>query len=94
MVSLVAMAISIWFFSLLYAGVVLKLLWSWFVVPFGIMPITVAWAIGLSCIVELAKGVPASFNDLEADSVIYELLKPYIAITLFLIIGFIAHLFV
>lgn len=93
MAGFIIAAISVWFVSVLYSGLVLKLLWSWFVVPFGVMPITIAWAIGLSCIIELAKGVPASLKAHETDPAILELFKPYLGITLFLVVGFIAHLF-
>ncbi len=32
-------------------GFVLSILWGWFVVPFGVPPIGIAWAIGLSLMV-------------------------------------------
>lgn len=90
---LVVVPICIWFVSVLYSALTLKLLWAWFVVPFGVMPITMAWAVGLACMVELAKGVPASLKSHETDPAILELFKPYLGATFFLFIGYIAHLF-
>lgn len=93
MILLIVAVFSIWIISVLYAGLTLTFLWSWFVVPLGVMPINMAWAIGLSCIVGLAKGVPASLKIYETDPSILEMFKPYLGITLFLVFGYIAHLF-
>lgn len=85
------MGFAVWLVSVLYAGFAITMLWSWFIVPFGVMHITFPWAIGLSCLAGMFKGIPASSgNDESAFS---ELLKPYIVITLSLIVGYIAHLF-
>lgn len=32
----------------LWRGYVLTILWAWFVVPFGVIPIGIAWATGLA----------------------------------------------
>lgn len=39
----------------LLGGLVFKDLWSWFVVPLGVRPITVFWACGLLLIIGFAK---------------------------------------
>lgn len=42
---------------LILDGYVLKTLWWWFVVPLGIQPIGICWALGLAGIFGLLKGV-------------------------------------
>ncbi|MBH3259170.1 hypothetical protein I5P78_22460 [Serratia marcescens] len=82
--------VVVWLLSIIYFGFVATILWSWFIVPFGITPINLAWAIGLACLFGLGKGVPRpSVND---ESIFSELLMPFISTTLLLIIGYFAHI--
>lgn len=81
----------VWMLSIIYFGFSATILWSWFIVPFGITPINLAWAVGLACLFGLGKGIPRSSEDNER--LYSELLTPYINTTLLLIIGYIAHIF-
>lgn len=84
---LMLLGLGLWIFNVFYSSYVLTLLWSWFIVPLGVVNITIPWAIGLSCLAGMYKGIPAQ----NEDSGWYELIMPVIATTLFLIIGFFAH---
>lgn len=75
-----------------YSGFVLFYMWAWFMVPFGVKPITLPFAIVLCTIISGIKGWPANFED--GKSVWFTLLKPYIYVTLFLVLGYIAHCFI
>lgn len=77
----------VWMLSIIYIGFSATILWSWFIVPFGITPINLAWAVGLACLFGLGRGIPRSSEDNS------ELLMPYISTTLLLIIGYVSHIF-
>ncbi len=80
--------------SILYSGFAISLLWSWFVVPLGVAPINTAWAIGLSCIAGTIKGFPEPTASREDGFTAYfDLLNPFLATTLLLIVGFVTHFF-
>ncbi|EML1933748.1 MULTISPECIES: hypothetical protein [Serratia] len=81
----------VWMLSIIYIGFSATILWSWFIVPFGITPINLAWAVGLACLFGLGRGIPRSSED--NDKLFSELLMPYISTTLLLIIGYISHIF-
>lgn len=84
----VFLAIALWFVGVIYAAFSFKLLWSWFIVPFGIIDITFAWAIGLFCLAALFKGIPSADNKDEAWLL---LAKHFALITIVSVVGFIAH---
>ncbi|EGU3395831.1 hypothetical protein H3J60_004559 [Salmonella enterica] len=87
---LLIMPFVLWFVAFIYGAYSLTLLWSWFIVPFGIADITFPWAIGLFCIVSLVKGI--SLSDKESE--IWSLLaKNFALISLTVVFGFIAHKF-
>lgn len=75
--------------AVLFNGFVLLRLWAWFVVPFGLPPLSLPWAIGLCIIVSLAKGWPESVDG--AESPWFTLFKPYVSSTLFLALGWFVH---
>ncbi|WP_336819668.1 MULTISPECIES: hypothetical protein [unclassified Cedecea] len=85
---LVFLPIALWVVGVIYGAYSLTLLWSWFIVPFGIRDITFAWAIGLLCLAGLFKGVPSSNSK---DEVWLLLAKNFALITLTIVVGFIAH---
>lgn len=58
MVLALVMIIPLWLAFSIYSGFAVWLLWGWFVVPLGVQPITVAWAIGLSSLVCLLIPMP------------------------------------
>jgi hypothetical protein len=76
--------------SVLYSGLTLMVLWAWFVVPFGVMPVTLPWAIGLCVIITAVKGVPSGLSE---ENWLWTALKPFAVCTLCLALGYIAHLF-
>ncbi|HDF2366269.1 TPA: hypothetical protein PC505_003928 [Morganella morganii] len=86
---LILLGLGVWVFSLFYSSYVITLLWSWFIVPFGIGNITIPWAIGLCCLASMGRGIPAQ----NKDSIWHDLIMPIVATTLFLIIGFFAQKF-
>lgn len=73
-------------------GYVLTYLWAWFMVPFGLPHLSVAWAIGVSMIVSyLAASNESSNSDSDKGSwntVLISLIAPFIT----LLIGYIVHL--
>ncbi|HCD7579466.1 TPA: hypothetical protein ND475_003575 [Escherichia coli] len=80
--------------SILYSAFAVSMLWSWFIVPFGVVPINTAWAIGLACIAVTIQGFPEPKASRENDfAAYYDLSKPFLATGLALLVGFVAHLF-
>lgn len=79
-----------WVGVLVYSGWALTLLWSWFITPFGVASITVPWGIGLMCVGTLFKGVRLQDED---DSPWKDILLGAAWVTITLIIGFVASLF-
>ena len=71
-------------------GFVIATLWGWFVVPFGVAPIGIAWAIGLAALVGTVKPVRLTMQDEKPKWWVYLLgvlvLKP----GSLLLIGYIA----
>lgn len=89
---LILLLVVTYFSIFIYEAYSLTLLWSWFVVPFGITDITVPWAIGLCCLISLLKGVSHLNNDENRNS--WPLAaKSIVLVTLVLVIGAIAHKF-
>lgn len=88
---LIFLSISMWFVGLIYETYTLTLLWSWFVVPFGITNITFPWAMGLSCLAALFKGLPPSNKN--EDEWLLRSVKNLVLVTIILVIGSIAHKF-
>lgn len=86
---LIILGLGIWILNILYGGFVLTLLWSWFIVPFGVVNITIPWAIGLTCVASMFVGIKYS----KGESALAELLMPIVATTFLLGIGFFAHKF-
>ena len=44
--------------GIILEGFVLSIMWGWFMVPFGLPHITVAWAIGVSVLTSLFQPTP------------------------------------
>lgn len=79
--------------SSILRGYVLSILWGWFVVPFGVPPISVAWAIGISVLVTL---LTTQYVKTEGDSKPDFVTMTFFGISIPLIawfIGFIVHSF-
>lgn len=78
-------------------GFVVRLLWGWFVVPFGVSPISLAWAIGLSVTIGALAPAPTqrttcmlkkySTADKIADAFGIMFLRP----GMLLLVGYIVH---
>jgi len=54
--------LALWPFATVWRGYVIMHLWRWFVEPFGIQPIGIAWAAGLSLIISFLT-FPARVDD-------------------------------
>lgn len=70
--------------SILLNALVLTILWGWFMVHFGLPPISIAMAVGLGTIVSLVSN---PCNQKEEHPFLTHLLK----LGLMLLIGWIAH---
>lgn len=80
-------------------GWVLSVMWAWFVVPLGVVPLGVAHAIGLSAVFAALKGVARADvvddrdrgRDAVTETVV--LILSMLASLLFLLVGAVAHAF-
>ena len=74
----------------LESAFVLTVLWHWFIVPFGIQPIDMGWALGLMSIASLltVKTISTSDDDFGPNAA-----ANFFHINLVFAVGFIAHLF-
>jgi hypothetical protein len=74
-------------------GVVLQVMWGWFIVPFGLPPISIAMAIGLGAIVNLMSNthVPKIQDGDEIEEFVGRIVNWLIKLVLMLAIGWIAH---
>jgi len=71
-------------------GVVLTQLWGWFIVPLGVPAISLAWAVGLSCVVGLVTPQPAPVpKDRALEYLGIITTKPFVVWA----IGLVAHAF-
>ncbi len=79
----------VWLGTIILKGFVLKVLWGWFIVPLGVIAITIPNALGLSVIIAfLIHTIPSKKIKLE------EIMTYSIGISLFaLLFGFIVQLF-
>lgn len=67
----------------IYGGFVLYILWGWFVVPLGVPPIGIAWAIGISAVSALLVPTPPSpTEDQRTEHLAGVLAKPLIALAI------------
>jgi len=76
----------------IYSCFVIKTLWGWFIVPFGIIPINMPWALGLSCLFSTLSPRESDFND-EKHGGNSNPFESIFTLTCILAIGFIAHKF-
>lgn len=79
-----------WVGLMLYSGWALTLLWSWFITPFGVVPINIPWGIGLMCVGALFKGINLSDEDIPPW---LSVLLGAAWVTIVLAIGFVASKF-
>lgn len=82
--------LAVWLLSVLFCGYTFVHLWQWFVVPLGVVPVTLPWALGLSLFVSLAKGWPEGG---ENEKVAVTLLKPFAVYAAALLLGYVFHLY-
>lgn len=73
---------------LMYWGFVFKKLWQWFIMPFGAVPITLPWAIGIMVIFSLFVQ-PGN----KKQSVIVSMFGTFFYTSCLFIIGYIVSLF-
>lgn len=81
----------VWLLGIIYSGFAISVLWSWFVVPLGIMQISIPWAIGLCCIAGVVKGGPIKMPDKDDESPSFKMLMIYVGITAYLFAGYICQ---
>jgi len=74
-------------------GFVASILWRWFVVPLGAVPITIPWAIGLSVLVGMFKVVKSDDKKESADEKAQKFLFLFVNPLAALGIGWIAKQF-
>lgn len=75
--------------AVLFRGWVLSILWAWFAVPFGLPPLTIPWAIGISCIMGMFSGGAHSSKSEDDNGT--KALLPFILALMALGIGWVAH---
>ena len=81
-----------WLISFVYSGFAIYLLWGWFLVPFGIMPISLPWAIGLYCLAALFR--EAHYKPLDkTENPFFTLLMINICTTGYIVVGYVAQKF-
>jgi hypothetical protein len=96
---IVFLGIPLGFAAGIYGGFAISKLWSWFVVPLGLPPITIAHAIGLSALVNLFKNLGDSTKnetaDVEAKTREFWICITalYLAYSVALLVGYVAHKF-
>jgi hypothetical protein len=74
----------------IYGGFCLWVLWGWFMVPLGLPPIGIAWAIGLSTIFAMVAPTPAPAPEGKAKNHLVAIIaKPALA----LVSGFVVKQF-
>jgi len=91
LVILILLIVTITLSSILN-GWALSLLWSWFMVPLGLPPIGIAWAIGISIVIGYLTNHNEKKKGEEVDSthvVIVAFMRPVFAVG----IGYIVHSF-
>lgn len=78
-------------------AVVLKSIWLWFVVPFGVMPLTIPHAVGLSGVVALFHHSPREKQDdtesTKTEKLVAALLQPFLRLAFVVSLGSLAHSF-
>lgn len=76
----------------LWQAYVSTILWGWFVVPFGLPVLSMAWAVGLSCLLTAMKPNPyvPSKKDSGIGEAAFCLLCPILNPAVGLLIGWIA----
>ncbi|RZK44060.1 MAG: hypothetical protein EOO61_04505 [Hymenobacter sp.] len=77
-----------------YRGWILAILWAWFIVPLGVVPVTIPWAIGIMFVVGLiTPGVDATKPERTTDETIAVVLGKLLAPLVLLGAGAIVHSF-
>ena len=79
-----------WLISLVYSGFAVYLVWGWFVVPLGVMPISLPWAIGLCCLAGLLRGGYFKAFD-KTENPFFTLLMINIGTTGYIVIAYVAQ---
>lgn len=74
----------------LWQAYVSTILWGWFVVPFGLPILSMAWAVGLSCLLTAMKPNPYVPSKPGIGEAVFGLLRPILNPAVALLIGWIA----
>jgi len=76
-----------------------KQLWFWFLVPFGLPTITIAWAFGISCVksamfnISRSKGMFYIDSKASKEDEISTYVYPLLSYVYLLLVGYIVYLF-
>jgi len=89
----VLLAIGVVVGMALLDGLVLSVMWGWFLVPLGLPPIGLAMAIGIGAIVSLVTSthVHKSRKGEEIDELVESLINAVLKLVILLVVGWIAH---
>jgi hypothetical protein len=77
--------------SMIFSAWVLKSLWFWFVAPFGVRPIGMAWAYGMSVLVTMLTKSPGQSKDDDEHGAFYKLFQGLVFSAAGLFAGWVAH---
>lgn len=81
------LGLAVWIGLLSYAGWALVHLWSWYMVPLGVVSINIPWGIGLMCIASLFKTQKWPEKETNPQA---ELFLQVFMVTLALVVGYAA----
>lgn len=77
----------------IYQGFILSIVWVWFMVPFGLPAIGIAWAIGLTIVVRLITHTNRAEPEEEKSKKTARLVGAMLAPLCALGVAYIAHLY-
>ena len=69
-----------------FSGCILKTLWGWFIVPLGVMPLSLPQAIGIGILVSLFK------TNVTEEKLTKQIIANLTYLTVALLYGYVAHL--
>lgn len=79
--------------SCFFSGWILKTMWTWFIVPLGVMPIGLAHAIGLDSLFTIYRYQSKKRDNESQKSIFVSLVGIVLVNLVLLLVGLIAHSF-
>lgn len=77
----------------IYHGFILSIVWGWFMVPFGLPAIGIAWAIGITIVIRLITATSRAEPKEETNEKIGRLVGVILAPLVGLGVAYVAHLY-